>query len=85
MPVIYKLVGFDRETERLAAAYEIPPNLIASAKAIAGIADRPEIVRDWPLTGAQATAIADVIKQKIDLRRQDFALEPYEAEAQPRG
>ncbi|HTT78475.1 MAG TPA: hypothetical protein VMF86_02245 [Stellaceae bacterium] len=81
MAFIYKLVGFDRKTERLAAAYDIPSALVESAREIAGIASRPEIVGDWPLTPRQAAAIADMIDQRIDLGCQDFALEPYETES----
>jgi hypothetical protein len=77
MPLIYKLVGFDRDTEQLAVAHEIPPAEVLRAKLIAGIADKPEIIGDWPLTEDQAAAIADVIHQRIDLQRQDFSLEPY--------
>jgi hypothetical protein len=79
MALLYKLVGFDRETERLAAAYEIPSALVDGAKKIAGISGRPAIVGDWPLTPPQAAAIADMIDQRIDLGHQDFTLEPYEA------
>ena len=79
MPIIYKLVGFDRKTERLGAAYEIPTALVERAKEIAGIANRPEIIGDWPLAPDQAAAIADIINQRINLRDQDFSLEPYDS------
>ena len=84
MPVVYKLVGFDRRTERLAAAHEIPAAQVERVKQIAGIHDRPEIVGDWPLTPDQAAAIADIINQRVDLQHQDFSLEPYETASPPR-
>jgi len=78
MAVAYKLVGFDRKTEQLAEAYDIPAALVDRAKEIAGIANRPEIIGDWPLTAGQAAAIADTISRRIDIRHHDFSLEPYE-------
>jgi len=74
MAVIYKLVGFDRRTERIASAHEIPADRVERAKRIAGIADRPEVVGDWPLTTDQAGAIADIIHKPIDLRGVDYSL-----------
>jgi hypothetical protein len=81
MPLIYKLVGFDRDTEQLVVAHEIPAAQVDRAKSIAGIAGKPEIIGDWPLTEDQAAAIADVIHQRIDLQHQDFSLEPYDRAA----
>jgi hypothetical protein len=79
MAMVYKLVGFDRDTERLATADEIPADHVEQAKRIAGITDRPEIVADWPLTTDQAAAIADIIHKRINLRKVDYFLEPYAA------
>jgi hypothetical protein len=77
MAVVYKLVGFDRATERIAVTHKIPAAKEARARRIAGIADMPEIVADWPLTSDQAGAIADVIHECIDLGKTDYFLEPY--------
>ena len=44
MGLIYKLVGFDRDTEYLALSFDIPGEKIRKAKIVAGIADNPIIV-----------------------------------------
>jgi hypothetical protein len=77
MELIYKLVGFDRATEALAVTREIPRDKVPQAKRIAGIADRPGIIADWPLSRDQAQAITDLIGAKIDVDHLDWALEPY--------
>ena len=53
-----------------------PPGLAEGhAKRTAGIAERPEIIGDWPLTLDQAAAIADIIHRRIDLDGVDYFLE----------
>ena len=76
MDAIYKLVGFDRETERLAVKYEIPAKHVLLAKKIAGI-DEQQIIGDWPLSPEQTRHIAEVIGERIDPNAYDFSLEPY--------
>jgi hypothetical protein len=76
MDAIYRLVGFDRDTERVAVKYEILAKYVLLAKKIAGIDDRP-IISDWPLSPEQVRHIAAVIGESIDPDAYDFSLEPY--------
>lgn len=73
----YKLVGYNRETELLAAEHLLPAAAVDRAKSIAGIADRSEIIGDWPLTAEQARGIAEIAGATVDLDRYDWFLEPY--------
>ena len=75
--MIYKLVGYDPETEVAAVEREIPAPLVERAKAAAGIWARPEIVGDWPLSKEQAGTIDAMIGARDDIRRFDWFLEPY--------
>ena len=75
MALTYKLVGFDRATEALAATHGIPQDKVPQAKTIAGIADNPAIIADWPLSRDQAGAIAGLIGTKINAGNYDWALE----------
>jgi hypothetical protein len=79
MGLVYKLVGFDRDTEYLALSFDIPGKKIRKAKIVAGIADNPAIVADWPLSREQAKAIAELIGAQVDVPHYDWALEPYPA------
>ena len=76
MDAIYRLVGFDRDTERLAVKYEIPAKYVLLAKKIAGIDEKP-IIGDWPLSAEQVRHIAEVMGQDIDPDAFDYSLEPY--------
>jgi hypothetical protein len=76
MDAIYRLVGFDRDTESLAVKYEIPAKYVLLAKKIAGIDERP-IIGDWPLSPEQVRHIAEVIGERIDQDAYDFSLEQY--------
>ena len=81
MAIIYKLVGYDRESEALVLEYELPPRHVGHAKQIAGIAGKPEIVGDWSLSPGQARQIGELVAAHPDLVRCDWFLEPYEVSA----
>jgi hypothetical protein len=76
MALVYKLAGFDPKTEALAVAREIPSEKLLQAKTIAGIADKPAIFADWPLSCDQARAITRLIGVELDVESFDWALEP---------
>lgn len=77
MAVTYKLVGYDRQTEFLVAEHIVPARCLERAKLIAGIATRPEIIGDWPVSAAQARDIAAIAGLRVDSDRYDWFLEPY--------
>jgi hypothetical protein len=79
MGLIYKLVGFDPDTEYLALSFDIPRKKIRKTKIVAGIADNPAIVADWPLSRDQVKEIAKLIGAVVDVAHYDWALEPYPA------
>ena len=74
--MVYKLVGYDRATELVAAEHVIPDTLVERAKNAAGIRARPEIIGDWPLNEHQARKIAAMIGA-TDIAGRDWFLEPY--------
>jgi len=77
MNIVYKLVGYDRKTERQAVKIDIPPKGIGCARGIAGIAPDDESMVDCPLDKNQARDIAGVIGKPIDAEKYDYFLEPY--------
>jgi hypothetical protein len=76
MTMVYKLVGYDRATELVAAEHVIPDKLVERAKHMAGIGARPEIIGDWPLNEQQARVIGAMI-DATDIGGRDWFLEPY--------
>lgn len=79
MAIVYKLVGFNRKTEALALDYVIPAEKVQQAKTIAGTANNPAIIADWPLSRDQASAIAALVGVEVESGKYDWALEPYQA------
>jgi hypothetical protein len=74
MKLTYKLVGYDRTTERVGAEYDIPADKVVTIKKYLGINDRD--VADVPLDSGQAREIAHVLDVRLDLDNLDFFLEP---------
>ncbi|HEY1931787.1 MAG TPA: hypothetical protein VGG99_07245 [Acetobacteraceae bacterium] len=75
---VYKVVGYDRQTEKLAVTFDVPWTQIAQAQSIAGIETRDDMqAGDWELTPQQSLEIAHLIRAPLDLARYDFFLEPY--------
>lgn len=80
MTVVHRLVGYDRRTDRMKARCDIPPDLLAEAKRIAGVgSEDPGAAWSYPLSAAQAQAIAQLIGTEIDPSRLEFFLEPFAA------
>jgi len=78
MDTVYRLVGYDRTSEFLEERHDIPQSKAVAAKRAAGIAlANDELMGDWPLSDAQARAIAALINSSIDLDDREYFLEPY--------
>lgn len=79
--VVYDLVGYDRETERMAEQHSVPPPLVNVVKQIAGVADMSDYqLGAWELTEEQARKIAQIVQVEPNLQRCDYFLEPSAAE-----
>ena len=77
MTVVYKLVGYDRKTERATVKIDIPPKHVNFAKEVARIAAEDDSMADYPLDRDQARDIAGVLGKPIDADSYDYFLEPY--------
>jgi hypothetical protein len=78
MSLVHRLVGYDRRTDRMKARCDIPPDRLAEAKRVAGVApDDPDAAWSYPLSVPQARAIAPLIATNIDSDHLEFCLEPF--------
>ena len=82
MTVVYRLVGYDRKTERQAARFDIPHKHVPFVKQVVGLDPYRDVVADYPLTDMQARDIAGTIGRQVDTIRLDYVLEPYHQPAQ---
>jgi hypothetical protein len=85
MTLVYKLVGYDRETGKIADRHMIPAKHVAHAKRIARVDPRdPNAVWVSQLDAGQTKEIAGTIGAKIDLTHREYFLEPYSEAPLPR-
>jgi hypothetical protein len=78
MRAVYRLVGYDKRTERLEVRVDIPRDKAARAKLIAGMPDGDvSATGDWELTPEQAKEIGRIIDFRPDLSHYEYFLEPY--------
>jgi hypothetical protein len=79
MSVVYKLIGYSRETERQSVSYDVPATQVRHVKVLAGIdPDDRTILGEVPLKSSQANRIAEVLRLgPINTRRLEFFLAPF--------
>lgn len=78
MQLVFRLVGYDRATERLAVEYDIPPSSVAEAKKLVGVHPRYSgQLGDIPLDNQKTKRIAAMIGAPVDPSQFDYFLETY--------
>ena len=76
--ITHSLVGYDRETERLAEEIVIPDAFLSQAKRLARVPrDGADAVMCYPLDAARARDLADILNARIDTERRDYFLEGF--------
>ena len=81
MAHVFKLVGYDKDDERLVVEFDIPAALVRRALLVAGLdPDHPGPIGDHPLDENKAVRIADMIGRDINPEHADFFLETYAEE-----
>lgn len=77
MKVNHQIVGYDRDSERLAVEYEIPAGCFDKVGAVVGVPqDDPELIGSYPLIADQVRRIAEILRRPIDCEKFDFFIEP---------
>ncbi len=78
MKIVHRLVGYGRRSDRMKLRYDLPPDILAEAKRIAGVApDDREAAWSYPLSTEQAKAIGGLVRVQIDPDQLEFFLEPF--------
>ena len=77
MTIVYRLVSYDKQTERKRGEFAIPDDNLAVVREIAGILPTDDGLGDYPLNDDQATAIARLLNMKIDCDAFAYYVEPY--------
>jgi len=66
MKNVYRLVGYDKRTERMVDSHIVPDRYVDRARRVAHFSDDPGDVGDAPLTASEAKDIASIISVMID-------------------
>jgi hypothetical protein len=78
MGIVHRLVGYDRQTDRMRLRFDVPVNLLPEAKEITKVpVDDPDTVWSYPLTGARVRGIARLIGVQADPSEAEFFLEAF--------
>jgi hypothetical protein len=81
MDVEVSIVGYDRQTERLAVEHPVPPAAVTAAMLIANVPPTdPDLIGAYPLTEEQARQIAEVANISIEPAQFDYFLEAHAPE-----
>lgn len=73
--LVFRLVGFDRKTDRVVIQRDIPRDLVDEVVEIAGVRVPVDEMCDFPLSTERARRIADMLDVRIDTNANEFFLE----------
>jgi hypothetical protein len=76
--MIYRVVTYDKNRERMIGSLLISPSLLDEAKRIAGFQPKDDGLGEYPLSEEQTTRIADLLGSHPEPDRFYYYVEPYE-------
>jgi len=76
--MVYRIVSYDKQTERKCGETAIPDGKLAAIREIAGISPSDDGLGDYPLSHDQANVVARLLRMKIDCDAFAYYVEPYE-------
>jgi hypothetical protein len=78
--ITHRLVGYDRQTERVVDEYDVPDDVLPKAKIIAHVpADDPEAALCYQLAENEARDLAGFLNASINPAQRDYFLEGFAA------
>jgi|GEM_PF-1657725 hypothetical protein len=80
MTVLHKIIGYDRRTEVIAGAYDVPAGTLVEIKQLAHVdASDENASGSYPIEPAALGRVAELIGEHLDHPRFEFFLEPIAA------
>jgi len=78
MHVTHRLIGYDKQTDRMKFRFDIPDSMMPAAKMIAQVPqDDLDAAWSYPLSNAQTRNLADLIGSTVDPNEAYFYLEAF--------
>jgi hypothetical protein len=76
--MIYRIVTYDRATERMKGNIHIPPSVLEEIKRIAGFGPQDDGLGEYPLDEVQTRQVARILDFNPEPDRFYYYVEPYE-------
>jgi hypothetical protein len=76
--MIYRIVTYDRASERMRGSMPIPSTVLDQIKRIAGFGPQDDGLGEYPLNDAQARQVAKILDFNPEPDRFYYYIEPYE-------
>jgi len=76
--MIYRIVTYDRTTERMKGSLIVPPSVSSKVKKIAGFKPPDDGLGEYPLDKEQILKIAKVLGFRPEPQRFYYYVEPYD-------
>jgi hypothetical protein len=80
LKMIYRIVTYDRTTERMKGSLIVPPSVLAKMKKLAGFKPKDDGLGEYPLDDEQARQVAKILGFSPEPERFYYYVEPYEPE-----
>jgi hypothetical protein len=75
---MYRVVSYDRTTERMNGSLVIPPSVLARVKGIAGFQPQDDGLGEYPLDEEQTRQAATLLGFRPEPDRFHYCVEPYD-------
>src|SRR5947208_15680053 len=75
--MIYRIVTYDRATERMKGNLPIPPSIFEEIKRIAGFGPKDDGLGEYPLDEAQTRQVARILDFNLEPDCFSYYVEPY--------
>jgi hypothetical protein len=79
--MIYRIVTYDRATERMKGNMPIPPSALDEVRRVAGFGPRDDGLGEYPLDESQTRQVARILDFNPEPDRFYYYVEPYEPPA----
>ena len=76
--MIYRVVSYDRTTERMKGSLIVPPSVVKQVKVIAGFQPHDDGLGEYPLDEKQTREVAGLLGFRPEPDRFHYSVEPYD-------
>jgi hypothetical protein len=76
--MIYRIVTYDRASERMKGSLVVPPSVLAKVKKIAGCRPPDDGLGEYPLDEKQTAQVAKLLGFRPEPERFYYSVEPYD-------